>query len=128
MHEEGREEPMRALRVLRAMQYGRGFPTLLFALAVSACTAPGEPLASTNYWDRFGSWDGYRDQRFNGFMFPDEPTTVVLTLEQTPYTWGPVRILSADGKSSVVLSQEGVSVEGVGSSTPPSGSEAQPSR
>jgi hypothetical protein len=100
------------------MGHGRRFLSLFLALAASACAAPNEPSASI----------GYEYRSFNGFLFPDTPRTVVLTLEERPYTWGPVRIVSGDGKSAVVMSQAGVSYEAEGSSTPPSGSEASPSQ
>ncbi|HUK57881.1 MAG TPA: hypothetical protein VLV50_01525 [Stellaceae bacterium] len=93
------------------MRNQRLITTLGVALFVAACTtgisAP-QPAASSAGpgWPAWG-------------YFPTEAKPVHLVIEQPPKSWGPVTVVTNDGRLPVRLSQEGVDVEAVGSSTPP---------
>ncbi len=72
-----------------------------FVLTAAACTGPR--------------------QQIDARMFPDSPKGGSLTIVEPPNPWGPVTVISRDGSAPIRLSQEGVSIEGVGSSTAPTG-------
>jgi len=81
--------------------------SLVAGLAAAACTGAPPPQDARLPAE---PWLGTR-------LYPAQPRTVSLTIEQAPQDWGPVTIVSGGGRLPVQLSEHGVSVEGVGSSS-----------
>jgi hypothetical protein len=84
---------------------------LALGACLAACTASNVPPYPVSLSYGWPSWN----------YFPAWSNTVNLTIEEPPKPWGPVTIVTNDGNPPVRLSQEGVSIEAAGSSTPPAG-------
>jgi hypothetical protein len=106
------------LRVLGTMWPKRIIASLALGLSVAACAPPNEAQDTRIFYTYSDRWAGAP-------IFPLEPKRVDLTILSPPLPWGPVTIVSSDG-SAVRLSQEGVSTEATGSSTPPPDSTPPP--